>query len=79
MEALELNKSRECLECEVAICSKDCELLEKGTGIFICPQCRSEDGFKKKLSIHHREKIEKLEFICPNISCNIKLLYNDAL
>ena len=66
MEPLDLDNSCECLECEVAICTKDCEALEKRKGTFNCPLCRSEDGFKKKLSRHHREKIEKLEFICPN-------------
>ena len=73
-EALDLDTACECLECEVAICKKDCELIEKsGQG---CPHCRSTQGFKKRLSRHHRKKIEELSFICPH--CSITLKYADA-
>lgn len=74
-ELLDLATASECLECEVAICRKDCQILEQNNQC--CPNCRSTEGFKKKLSRNHKQKIESLRFICPN--CKLSLKYTDAL
>lgn len=44
-----------------------------------CPQCRSTAGFKEKLSRHHKDKLEKLEFECPEQGCKVRLKYKEAL
>ena len=74
LEPINVQDACECLECEVAICAKCCQQLERQKQT--CPQCRSEEGFKKKLSRDHKEKIENLQFVCP--SCGITLNYKDA-
>ena len=58
---LDLEESCECLECEVAICAADHETLSQKDQ-FCCPnpQCQSSDGFKKKLSRTHKQKIAEL-------------------
>jgi len=76
-ELLDLNTACECLECEVAICRHDCQILEQNNQT--CPYCRSSEGFKKKLSRSHKQKIESLRFNCPNTSCKLSLKYTDAI
>ena len=43
----------ECNECEVAICFKCIDKIKKRTRA--CPNCRSKDGFRKKLTRHRKE------------------------
>lgn len=38
--------------------------------------CKSNDGYKKKLSRENKMKVENLKFICPK--CQITLQYEEA-